>query len=70
MTILSTPEHDPNLNGTSAVDTVFGLAGNDTLVGDASNDHLFGDSGHDRLFDGSGNDCLNASQRFAVELRI
>ncbi|MGC4095936.1 MAG: calcium-binding protein [Nitrospira sp.] len=57
--IFGTPGNDPDLNGTSGADNIFGLAGDDTLVGGDANDHLFGDSGNDRLFGGNGNDRLN-----------
>lgn len=57
-TRVGTNGNDPNLNGTGAIDHIFGLAGNDTLRGFGSHDQLFGGSGKDQLFGGTGNDLL------------
>ena len=58
-TIVGTNGNNLNLNGTGAIDYIFGLAGTDTLRGFGNNDQLFGGSGKDQLFGGSGNDRLN-----------
>jgi Ca2+-binding RTX toxin-like protein len=57
-TIVGTNGNNLNLNGTGAIDHIFGLAGNDTLRGFGSHDQLFGGSGNDKLFGGTGNDRL------------
>ena len=58
---------DDDLHGSSAVDTldglagndkIYGKAGNDTLTGGADDDHLYGDAGADTLLGGAGDDAL------------
>ena len=64
---IDTDSNDGALQGTAAVDWMFGLLGDDTLrgaagtdnlVGGAGNDFLYGDADRDFLFGGAGDDTL------------
>jgi len=46
------------LEGTNAIDTIFGYGGDDTLTGLGGDDYMRGDDGNDSLEGGDGNDQL------------
>src|SRR4051794_11816605 len=55
-TITGTNNSDPELEGTDAADTIFGLGGHDILIGLGGSDTLEGGAGADEIFGSSGFD--------------
>jgi Ca2+-binding RTX toxin-like protein len=58
-TVTGTNASDPELEGTSAADQIFGLGGTDILIGFGGDDTLEGGAGGDDLFGSTGFDTAS-----------
>jgi Ca2+-binding RTX toxin-like protein len=57
--IKGTPGDDPDLQGTSADDLIFGYMGNDIIRGNGGSDELFGGGGNDEIYGGELRDFIS-----------